>query len=81
MCASDLLGKPLSEKWSVEELKRLCDADKLVGHLTEDRPRREETEREWGGDEDSQLLKAPIHQLLREASSRLPKAARAFPWG
>lgn len=36
-------------QWSDEELRRLCDADKLLGHLSMDRSSRRS---DWGRDQD-----------------------------
>src|SRR5262245_9452264 len=41
--------------WKDEEVRRLCDADQLVGHLSHDRVSREGSSVEWGSDRDRDL--------------------------
>jgi len=68
-----------STTWTDEELARLCDADKLLGHLSKDRKSRVS---DWGRNEDWALLRDHIDRLLgtvpgdlseaRDARKRLP---------
>lgn len=63
-----------STKWTDEELERLCDADKLLGHLSKDRGKRVS---QWGRDEDWALLRAHIDRLLSAVTTDLNEARQA----
>ena len=67
--------------WSRPELSRLCDADKLLGHLSKDRRSRTS---DWGRDEDWDLLRADIDRLLTAVTGDLDEARdarRRLPYG
>jgi hypothetical protein len=68
--------------WSRTALDRLCDADKLVGHLSEQRGERQS---DWGRDADWDLLRPLVARLFTEvpdAASRLPNTAALIdPFG
>src|SRR5437764_653928 len=49
LSVSELASSSSSIAWSDDELRRLCDADKLLGHLSKDRGTRTS---DWGRDED-----------------------------
>ncbi len=63
-----------SATWSDDELRRLCDADKLLAHLSKDRPTRTS---DWGRSEDWKLLRGYVDSLLGSVSSGLNKARSA----
>jgi hypothetical protein len=48
-------GETPFPEWTDDEVRRLCDADKLVGHLSKDRVAREKLVDEWGCDKDRAL--------------------------
>jgi hypothetical protein len=51
-------------QWTDDEKRRLCDADKLAGHLSEARVVREGAYPAWGGDADFGLMRDHIDVLL-----------------
>lgn len=64
--------------WTNSEISRLCDADKLVGHLSEGRLAREGSYPSWGADSDLDLLRDHIGELLSSSNpSLLPRAHAA----
>jgi len=50
--------------WTDGEKRRLCDADKLVGHLSEGRVNREGAYPGWGTSEDLDLLRDHVNALI-----------------
>lgn len=75
--SAGLLGTPLTEAWSAEEERRLADADKLVGHLSEGRLEREGMVRDWGCPEDRALWEPYCRELIERATVNLPRSAGA----
>ena len=57
--------------WTDDELNRLCDADKLLGHLSRDRGLRSA---DWGRSEDWLLLKGYVDRLFAAVPSGLDEA-------
>ena len=72
-------GETPFPEWTDDEIRRLCDADKLVGHLSKDRvPREQETE-EWGSDQDRTMWRRYAIMFLGSAGSDLlPQSAAAW---
>ena len=65
--------------WNDDEIRRLCDADKLVGHLSQDRVSRESSASEWGSEHDRALWRGYLAMFLGSFDAvRLPKTARAW---
>ena len=65
--------------WTDDEIRRLCDADKLVGHLSQDRITREASTSEWGSDHDRALWRPYVAMFVGSFDAvRLPKTARAW---
>jgi len=60
-----------STVWTDSELERLCDADKLLGHLSKDRRSRVS---DWGRDADWLLLRSHIDRLLAAVHVDLDEA-------
>ena len=60
--------------WTDDELRRLCDADKLLGHLSNDRHSRTS---DWGRDQDWHLLRLHVDGLLAKNGAGLPEARAA----
>jgi hypothetical protein len=71
---SELDGSWRGTVWTDEELKRLCDADKLLGHLSKDRGQRVS---DWGCDTDWLLLQGHIDRLLSSVTTGLDEAREA----
>jgi hypothetical protein len=79
LIVSEVDASSSSRKWADDELRRLCDADKLLGHLSKDRGTRTS---DWGREADWTLVRGHIDRLLsavpagldeaRDARSRLP---------
>lgn len=61
--------------WTVREIARFSAADKLAGHLSMDRSRRNHARREWGGPEDDDLLRRRIGRFF----AIQPRAVAWFP--
>ena len=67
--------------WTDSEKRRLCDADKLAGHLSEGRVAREGNYPEWGSPSDLTLLRDHVLDLLGRTSGPpdlLPHSRRAW---
>lgn len=63
--------------WTDAELLRLCDADKLVGHLSKLRGARTTLEN-WGSDSDLAIWKENAKRLLRSVDpTLLPKTSES----
>lgn len=60
--------------WTDQQLNRLCDADKLLGHLSQNRPARTS---DWGRAEDWELLRAHVDRLLSAVPAGLTEARTA----
>jgi hypothetical protein len=72
---SEVAAGQTAPTWSPAAVRRLCDADKLVGHLSQQRGEREA---EWGQDSDWELMRPLVARLFREvqdARNRLPRTA------
>jgi hypothetical protein len=72
---SDVAEGKAAPAWSAAALRRLCDGDKLVGHLSRQRGERDG---DWGRDGDWDLLRPLVARLFTEmqgAPKRLPKTA------
>ena len=65
----DGASNPFSHSWTKGELRRLCDADKLVGHLSESRTTRRRMRKEWGSASDWSLLRPKLTRFLKAAAS------------
>jgi hypothetical protein len=76
--SDDLLGATLRPDWTDEELARLRDADKLIGHLSADRVQREGSSREWGGPEDLEIWHDFVKSAVEPNRALLPRAAAAW---
>lgn len=59
---------PYARSWSKADLKRLCDADKLLGHVSTNRASRRRMRKEWGCKADWRQLRGKIRRFLRAAS-------------
>ena len=71
-------GTPFPE-WTDPEIRRLCDADKLLAHLSKHRVAREMSSREWGSDEDRELWRGYAAMFIGWFDAvHLPKTARAW---
>jgi len=71
---SELDPASKSTTWTDDELRRVCDADKLLGHLSKDRGTRTS---DWGRDEDWALLQPHVDKLLAAVSANLDDAREA----
>ena len=71
---SDLDQSWSSTKWTDKELERLCDADKLLGHLSKDRGTRSS---DWGRNADWTLLRGHVDRLLSTMGTDLREARQA----
>jgi len=60
--------------WTDDELGRLCDADKLLGHLSKDRRHRTS---DWGRDADWDLMRGHVDRLFSSVTSGLDEAQKA----
>jgi hypothetical protein len=76
--SANLLGTTLRPDWTEEELTRLRDADKLIGHLSADRVGREGSQREWGGPEDLKIWRDFVRAVVEANRNRLPRATLAW---
>jgi hypothetical protein len=76
--ADNLLETTLRPDWTEQELTRLRDADKLIGHLSADRVQREGSSREWGGPEDLKIWRDFVKTVVESNRDRLPRAAAAW---
>jgi hypothetical protein len=76
--SDNLLGSTLRPDWTTEELTRLRDADKLIGHISAGRVQREGSEREWGGPEDREIWRDFVTSVVESNRDRLPRAATAL---
>jgi len=66
-------------EWTDDEVRRLCDADKLVGHLSKDRVLREQQTAEWGTDHDHTLWRRYAAMFLGSGGPELlPQSAAAW---
>lgn len=72
--ASDVDAAWTESAWTDPELERLCDADKLLGHLSKDRGMRTS---DWGRDADWLILRPHIDRLLAAAPEGLRDAVVA----
>jgi len=54
---------PYAKKWSLPALRRVRDADKLMGHLSKQR-RARTRRREWGSEGDWELLVPMLQRLI-----------------
>ena len=72
--ASDVDALWQGSGWTDLELRRLCDADKLLGHLSKDRSSRTS---DWGRNEDWDLLRHHIDRVLAAAPNDLREARAA----
>jgi len=71
LSVSELDPASTSTVWTDDELRRLCDAAKLLGHLSKDRRTRTSN---WGRDEDWVLLQPHVDLLLAAVSVNLDDA-------
>ena len=62
-------SNPFSRSWAKADLKRLCDADKLVGHLSARRATRRRMRKEWGSESDWRLLRPKLTRFLKAAAN------------
>jgi hypothetical protein len=74
LSVSELDPASTSTVWTDDELRRLCDSDKLLGHLSKDRATRTS---DWGRDEDWVLLRPHVDKLLAAVSVDLADAREA----
>jgi hypothetical protein len=72
-------GQTPFPEWTDEEIRRVCDADKLVGHLSKDRVSRELQTAEWGSDQDHSLWRRYAIMFLGSGGpEHFPQAAAAW---
>jgi hypothetical protein len=65
--------------WTTEEMARLCDADKLLGHLSKARVAREQLGANWGSRSDLMLWNKHFRSIVVAIGpSLLPRAAKAL---
>jgi len=72
-------GQTPFPEWNDDEVRRLCDADKLVGHLSKDRVVRERLVDEWGCDNDRTLWRRYAIMFIGSYDARaLPLTSAAW---
>jgi len=74
LSVSELDPASTSTTWSDDELRRVRDADKLLGHLSKDRRTRTS---DWGRNADWVLLQPHVDKLLAAVSVDLDDAREA----
>lgn len=72
-------GRTPFPEWTDDEIRRLCDADKLVGHLSKDRTAREYQPEEWGSDRDRIMWRRYAIMFLGSGGPELfPRSAAVW---
>jgi len=75
----DYVGTNILPDWTVPELARMCDADKLLGHLSKHRVAREGRPDKWGCDADRDIWLANAATVVRTLGGKyLPKSLKAL---
>lgn len=73
LTVNELLPQSSPTPWTDQELRRLCDADKLLGHLSKDRGQQTS---DWGCDDDWTMLRPLIDRILSRSCLSLPNARK-----